>query len=258
MSGQRLSASENEAGGVVIDDDFLDGIRSRPNVRVAQFPVKTESNAAGLSDVSAAARKRRPVSPPAERLRQLRRAAGFRSAAAAARAMPNVSDTTYQQHENGQRPLTRAAAAIYAGFFRVPAGFILFGERLQDTPEVPVVGIIGPGGTIQELERGELESTQAPRQTGLAAYRVVARDLWPAYHENDLAFFSPHTLAQPIDAEAVNGHECIVILPDGTRVLRFVTMNGSGTASLIAYSGPPLMNVAIKAAARVLWIKRAD
>jgi transcriptional regulator with XRE-family HTH domain len=55
---------------------------------------------------------------PAERLRSARRAAGYRSAAAAARAM-GMAVATYTQHENGKRGLSAQAQDRYLAFFGI-------------------------------------------------------------------------------------------------------------------------------------------
>jgi hypothetical protein len=251
MSGHSLITSANDAG----TGDFLTlADITVGNVRRAHRTVKRESETVATSED----KRRMENETPADRLRALRRAAGFRSAAAASRVIPGVNLTTYQQHEKGRRPLTQAAAATYAEFFGVPAGYVLYGEPLRDIPEVPIVGVIGTGGAVSDIAEGGMDAyAQAPEGLGLAAFRVVTGDLWPAYHAGDLAFFSPHGLAQPIDPAAINGRECIVVLADGSRLLRFVTMQSATHAALMAYAGPPMMNVAIRAATPVLWIRRA-
>lgn len=63
---------------------------------------------------------------PGERLRSLRKAAGFTSAKAAAEAN-GWSPQTYIQHESGIRPIPLDRAEKYAQTYRVPASLLLFG-----------------------------------------------------------------------------------------------------------------------------------
>lgn len=53
---------------------------------------------------------------PHERLRTIRKAAGYRSARSAAQAM-GIAVATYVQHENGSRSFTAAAQDRYHDFF---------------------------------------------------------------------------------------------------------------------------------------------
>jgi hypothetical protein len=63
----------------------------------------------------------------AARLVRLRLAAGYRTAVDAA-AQIGANKTTYLQHESGVRPLTIRAALVYAAFYDVRPGWLLFGE----------------------------------------------------------------------------------------------------------------------------------
>jgi SOS-response transcriptional repressor LexA len=65
---------------------------------------------------------------PAERLRDCRIKAGYRSARSAAIDM-GWHPTTYGSHENGNRTLTRDAAERYADGYGVTAGFLLYGKE---------------------------------------------------------------------------------------------------------------------------------
>lgn len=64
---------------------------------------------------------------PHDRLRQARAAAGFRSAAAAAKALA-IRPSTYLAHENGQNAFTTAQAEVYAEAFGVEVTWLMFGE----------------------------------------------------------------------------------------------------------------------------------
>jgi DNA-binding XRE family transcriptional regulator len=195
---------------------------------------------------------------PARRLQDLRERAGYRSAAEAARAV-GANIVTFQHHENGRRPISRHAAHTYGRFFNVPGGYILYGERLHDNPLVPIVGFIGPAGAIQQTApEAELQFVPAPNsQTrNLVAITVIARDLWPGYSVGDTAFYSRKTLDADIDKAAVDGRECVIARDDGSLDLRYVTVNGNGRATLLAYSGKPEVDVIVRHAAPILWVQK--
>lgn len=65
-----------------------------------------------------------------ERLREARKRAGYRSAAAAARRF-GWTESTYASHENGQTPVPKEEAVIYAKAFKVRGGasFIVYGDN---------------------------------------------------------------------------------------------------------------------------------
>lgn len=67
----------------------------------------------------------RAMPDPATKLRQLRLAAGFESAAAAARRF-GWPLNTYKSHENGLRPISKKAAIKYANAYKVLPGWLLY------------------------------------------------------------------------------------------------------------------------------------
>jgi SOS-response transcriptional repressor LexA len=64
---------------------------------------------------------------PFERLRQAREAAGYASAAEAARAL-SMKPATYTHHENGTRAFSKLSAIMYARKFGVDPSWLLFGD----------------------------------------------------------------------------------------------------------------------------------
>src|ERR671929_343069 len=95
------------------------------------------------------------ASDPYERLQSVRRQAGYKNAADAARAFGwNV--ITYRAHENGTRGLKRDAAERYGRAFRVSPAWLLTGEGRSDRRlAVPVMGWIGAAAEI-EPEYGQV------------------------------------------------------------------------------------------------------
>jgi SOS-response transcriptional repressor LexA len=83
---------------------------------------------------------------PKARLQQARAKAGFESPSEAARAFREININTLISHENGNRPVSKKAAQIYAKAFEVEAGWILFGARqFQGLQKVPVISLVSAG-----------------------------------------------------------------------------------------------------------------
>ena len=91
---------------------------------------------------------------PKDRLSKARAAAGFTSPTEAARAYPRqINVNTQISHENGNRPLSRKAAAKYAELFDVAAGWLLYGERIDAETgevEVPLLSMISAGELMRD------------------------------------------------------------------------------------------------------------
>lgn len=73
---------------------------------------------------------------PDERLIWARKRQKFADATAAARHF-GWNENTYRSHENGQRPISKKAAAKYAKGLKVPVGWLLFGEGSMTPPVDP-------------------------------------------------------------------------------------------------------------------------
>lgn len=106
----------------------------------------------------------------AERLRQARKDAGYRTAADAARAM-GISPVTYTSHENGTRNFTPKLAEKYGKHFGVKPEAILYDMNDDD----PVTGSLGP--QIDESIIDELELPDDFLQTRLRIQQGGARML---------------------------------------------------------------------------------
>ncbi len=123
---------------------------------------------------------------------------------------------------------------------------------------VPVVGQIGAGAVIHEIE-GDRSTravgyVKAPRGFGaVEALRVRGDSMWPAYHDGDLVFIEN----RPADFPLVKGKEYILELGDGRQLLKMVEPHQGETYSLISYNAPPESGVTIKSARRVRYVRRA-
>ncbi|MDR6954183.1 SOS-response transcriptional repressor LexA [Ancylobacter sp. 3268] len=87
---------------------------------------------------------------PKNRLQKARAAAGFKSPAEAARAFPRlINQNTLTSNENGNRPISRKMAPIYADVFGVDAGWLLYGQKGKGAQtsevDVPVLSMVSAG-----------------------------------------------------------------------------------------------------------------
>jgi SOS-response transcriptional repressor LexA len=91
---------------------------------------------------------------PKDRLSRARAAAGFASPTEAARAYPRqLNVNTLISHENGNRPLSRKAAAKYADLFDTAAGWLLYGEKADAQTgevDVPLLSMISAGDLMRD------------------------------------------------------------------------------------------------------------
>ena len=86
---------------------------------------------------------------PRHRLAQARAAAGFDSPSATAKAHPrDINKNTLISHENGNRALSRQAAAKYAAVFNVDAGWLLYGEGGLQSTLGPAVKLPDTGAPV--------------------------------------------------------------------------------------------------------------
>lgn len=97
-----------------------------------------------------AAPKKAPLlDDPDDRLRWIRRERGFPDAEAAAKRY-GWHPGTYRSHENGNRELSRKAAAKYGRAFKVTAGWLLYGEGLMSQPVDPELVTLWDGLTDEQ------------------------------------------------------------------------------------------------------------
>jgi hypothetical protein len=195
----------------------------------------------------------RPAS--ARRLREARINAGFKTVKDFARYI-GVNYTTYYRHESGGVAINAENARFYADKLKVSPTEILYGNHLQLPTEVPIVGVIGAGGIIRMTTAGLQAKTSPGRHRALCGLLVEGDDLYPAVRNGDKVYFAPLDPASFV-LNDVQGEECVCQLQDGTMMLRVVTMQPDGLATLIAYTGRPLFNVDLAAASPVELVERA-
>lgn len=75
---------------------------------------------------------------PKDRLKNARIAAGYKTATDAASQIRDINKNTISSNENGNRPISRKMAEVYAVAFNVSAGWLLYGEGNDNSSEIPV------------------------------------------------------------------------------------------------------------------------
>lgn len=141
----------------------------------------------------------------AQRLREARIGAGFKSAKAAATRF-GWNYTTYSQHERGIVGITRAAAD-YARAYKISKGWLLYGEAGTAPVEtIPLVGTAaGAAIGAWRADNDEIDRLQAP--PGLVgienAYAILVKgnSMSPEHKEGELRFVNP--AKRPIAGDTV-------------------------------------------------------
>jgi DNA-binding XRE family transcriptional regulator len=192
----------------------------------------------------------------AERLREARTRAGYQSASEFAR-FANINYTTYAHHENGRREIKPDIARVYARLLSLPAGTLLYGEQTATRPSVRIMSRTGAQGRIEPIlsKSGKTPVVELPDPWSLVGTQIVGDDLYPAYRDGDVVFHRA-LRTERYDPTMISGVECVVELQDGTVLLRHVTVQADGRATLSAYQTPPLINQIIVAAAPVEIVQR--
>lgn len=157
---------------------------------------------------------------PYERLQQARIEAGYASAAEAARAM-GIAPTSYVNHENGYRPLTRSAER-YARFFRVSLDWLVTGRgNMRGAPRIPLYGAVGAGARVDSWHpagQGQADDIDLPDLAHAGALRVSGDSQWPKWLEGDIVLFDTRPLSP---RETVNSY-CVVETLAGDRLLKML------------------------------------
>jgi hypothetical protein len=193
-----------------------------------------------------------------KRLMNARRRAGFASARAFADHC-GANLATYYQHENGIRPVTDEAAALYARHLGIAPAEISFAAPMQIVKNRRIIiGSIGANLAVSLYDDPQDREETVPRldETGdLNVLAVHGDDNYPFVENGDEVEFRP--LAPPVDAE-LHGIVCVVQLAERPALLvRRVMVQHDGRYTLLAFNGaPPMINIALEQASPVLRINK--
>ncbi len=183
-----------------------------------------------------------------DRLKRARIAAGYETAAEAARAM-GLAKPGYTHHENGTRGFV-ASAERYARFFRVSLDWLLTGRgEMRGASEalVPVIGVVAAGQASipAEAEADLLGHVAAPAGESVHAFRVQGESMWPRFLEGEFILVD----ARPVNPQRLIGRYAMVQLMDGARMLKIIRAGSRpGLWTLESHNAPPLTDVELLAA----------
>lgn len=188
-----------------------------------------------------------------DRLRKARIDAGFPSATAAAQRF-GFNANTLRSNENGNKPFGREAAENYAKAFKVRLDWLVSGRGPMRAGRlgVAVTGHVGAGAEVFPLDDDCLEFIEPSFEVDddVLAFVVRGDSMWPQFYNGD------YILAKPVnDLTLVLHRRAIVTLSDGRRLVKTIEPGRSpGVFTLTSHNAPPLHDVVIIAAARVVGI----
>lgn len=187
-----------------------------------------------------------------DRIRDARKRAGFKSAAAAAQKL-GMAVSTYASHENGQTPSPpREDVQRYAKLFRVSPGWILTGDGQIDAKRlVSLMGRIGAGGDIdpdfEQVPEGGFDEIELPISVAVdaVAFTVDGPSMKPKYEHGTIVVCSKDGR----DPEDCIGAEVAVRTADNKRYLKTLHQGRKrGLYTLESFNADPIADV------QLLWV----
>ena len=186
-----------------------------------------------------------------ERLKQARKARGFRSSKDAAERL-GVPYGTYAGHEAGTRGIKDDEIARYASAFKVSVPWLAYGIDMAGRATVPLVGYVGAGAETHLFGNGQgpFDEVEAPEGSNEKTVAVEIRgESLGSFFDRWLVFYDD--VRDPPSTNMI-GDLCIVGTKDG-RVLIKKLAKGShrGLYTLLSQFESPIFDVEIAWAARV-------
>lgn len=186
-----------------------------------------------------------------ERLVEARKAAGYATAADAARAL-GISLPGYTHHENGTRGLSRSGAR-YARFFRVSLDWLIDGrgEMTSGITRVPLMGLVGAGSTVEPIGdtvAASIGDIEMPSGEHLGALIVRGESQYPRYMDGEIIIYD----RRPEAPGKLNNRYAIVDCLDGRRVIKkLIKSKRTDAWTLWSHNAPEEDGAEILAAYRV-------
>ena len=169
---------------------------------------------------------------PAERLAAARLAAGYPSAAEAARAL-GMKFSTYAALENGQNGLSRSGERL-AQFFRVDLNWLLTGrgDMRGKRPHIPIMGVVAAGSSVLPVEdaagNGDLGEIDLPERGRIAALIVKGDSMYPRFMDGEHILYDPTPVSPSrllncyAVAQTIDGRIMIKMLKPGRAAGKFI------------------------------------
>lgn len=211
------------------------------------------------------ARDTRKTADPAaaRRLREARIAAGYSTAAAAARAL-GVNEETYRPYENGYNGFSHAAPD-FARKFRVRLDWLVSGKgemrgRADDgLLEIPIAGLVGAGAAVEQI--GDPAGVETPDTFDVAvgpwlrALIVRGDSQLPRFRDGEVVLFDQ----RPVNPVDLLGHYAIVQTVDGRRLVKIIRRGTrEGFWRLDSHNSEPEEDVRLIGAWRYLGVFSRD
>lgn len=190
---------------------------------------------------------------PADRLSALRKRR-YSTAAAAADAL-GKANSTYTQHENGLREISRNAAIEYARFFGTTVDYILRGKGQQTAGKsftLPMLGKVGAGAVVdlvaEEVPGAPLDEVRISFD-GDFVLEITGDSMWPRFMPGERIVVE----GQPVNPESLVGRYAVVqVEEDGRRLLkRILKGDRIGTVNLWSHNADEMKAVKVLAAWRI-------
>src|SRR5690606_2352744 len=122
----------------------------------------------GMSKLNAMSRRAIPVRrrrtrmpDAADRLKEARLKAGYRTVAEAARAL-KMHRQNWADHEAKRRQIREHNAKAYAKKLKISWVWLLTGQAVTDGRKVPLVGYVGAGAQVHSFGAQDLDFIEAP------------------------------------------------------------------------------------------------
>src|SRR5262249_12713408 len=190
------------------------------------------------------------------------------SARLAGKAM-GMAVSTYGAHERAEQPGGRDygpdEAKKYARRFGVTPEWLLTGREpfpsgaFDPPPRVRVVGYVGARAEahIYDVDQGDLDEVEPPMPSNDATVAVEIRGTsLGSFFNRWLAFYDD--IRQPVTSDLI-GELCVVGLEDGRILIKQLQRGKTeGLHNLLSQTEPPIRDVKINWAAKVLGVSRPD
>ena len=174
-----------------------------------------------------------------ERLKTARKAAGFLTAAEAARAI-NHGVASYTHHENGTRKFL-AEAERYARFFRVDLDWLLTGrgDMRGKRASIPVMGVVSAGSSVIPISDPagdpEIDQLTLPERGKIAALIVKGDSMYPRFLDGEALLYDP-TPTNP--AHLLNCYAVAQTLDGRTMIKKLKPARKNGHYTLWSHNAP--------------------
>jgi transcriptional regulator with XRE-family HTH domain len=190
---------------------------------------------------------------PAERLKMLREKR-YQTVSAAAEAL-GKANSTYTQHENGLREISRKAAIEYARFFGTTVDFLLRGKTARKTTQtfsLPLLGKVGAGAVVDlladEVPGAPLDDIEISFDDDFVV-QVTGDSMWPRFMPGEYIVVE----GQPVSPMSLIGRYAVVqVEEDGRRLIkRILRGDKPGTVNLWSHKADEMKNIKVLGAWRI-------